>query len=142
MVQETPDLSSHRCVRWTPEADKVLVDLVQECEFDFKEVAARLSTIFTENDADMVDGGQVPTADDCRVRYTELDMLEGTVGGGEDDSEAKQGEYGGRLIGGNAVGSSAMASVGEILHDPRGIAQDPKSPTTNEEKSSRCRPLW
>lgn len=123
MVQETTDLSSQGCIHWTPHADKVLVDLVQECEFDFEEVTARLFKMSTENDAGTVDAGRVPTADDCRIRYTDLDMLEGIViGGDEDDGEAKQGECGGHLIGGNVVELPAMACAVESLPDCGGIA--------------------
>lgn len=58
------------------------MDMVRECEFDFEEVAARLSKIAPSVvDAPYVDCSDAValTVQDCRLRYTHLDMLEGAL---------------------------------------------------------------
>lgn len=90
ILQEwTGSSNRERRSRWTQEADRALMDVVRECEFDFEEVATRLSqSKSVVVDAAVVDSDVALTAEDCRVRYTHLDMLEGVVafGSGSDES--------------------------------------------------------
>lgn len=71
--------------RWTQGADRALVDMVRECEFDFEKVAGRLSEIGILADS-AVTGRDALIVDMCRVRYTQLDIIEGTACGSDSRS--------------------------------------------------------
>eukprot|EP00752_Nemacystus_decipiens_P009461 g8459.t1 len=105
---------------WTPREDRRLERLVRECVFDFDLVAARFSSA---GDVDSCGDGasRVFTAEDCRLRFAQLDRAEDSTG---DESGDDQGLTGESIVYGVAapgVLENAGLSYAELEHKARNM---------------------
>lgn len=74
--------------QWTRQADRLLVDLVGECEFDFEAVASRLlsdETVAVTRGLEPVTVRFRATAEECRLRFARLDREDCDVARGTEN---------------------------------------------------------